>query len=175
MPRARVDTKSEIRQVAAELFAHQGYEKTSLREVAEQLGITKAALYYHFPSKSDLMRGIVEPFIDDIEVLLAEREAEPLDPRRFLADYFDIVLNHRGVFELIIRDAGALVQLNIIEQLLSWRQRVYALLVGADANPAQIARATVAIGGIQDCALSESPAEEFREAALAAARAALDS
>lgn len=59
MPRARGDTRSEIRRVAAELFAAQGFEKTSLREVAERLGITKAALYYHYPSKAELARGIV--------------------------------------------------------------------------------------------------------------------
>ncbi|MEB3366743.1 TetR/AcrR family transcriptional regulator [Saccharopolyspora mangrovi] len=175
MPRARVDTRSEIREIAAELFARRGYDKTSLREVAEQLGITKAALYYHFPSKSDLMRGIVQPFVDDIELLLTEREAEPLNAGRFLADYFEIVLRHRKIFELIVRDAGALAQLDVVEQLLSWRERVYALLVGAQASPAQIAKATVAVGGLQDCAMSEAPTEDFRDAALAAARAALES
>lgn len=173
MPRTRVDTRSEIREVAAELFVRQGFDKTSLREVAEQLGITKAALYYHFPSKADLMRGIVEPFIDDVEALLAEREAGETDPRRFLADYFDVVLRHKGTFMLIVRDAGALAQLDVMGRLLSWRERVYRLLVGPDASPAQLARATVAIGGLQDCALADAPVEEFREAALAAAEAAL--
>ena len=47
MPR---DTRAEILAVATELFTDQGYEKTSLREIAERLDITQAALYYHFPS-----------------------------------------------------------------------------------------------------------------------------
>lgn len=175
MPRTRVDTRSEIREIAAELFARQGYDKTSLREVAERLGITKAALYYHFPSKSDLMLGIVQPFVDDVEVLLAERESQPIDALRFLEDYFEVVLRHRKVFELAVRDAGALAQLGVVEQLVSWRERVYGLLVGPDASPAQVAKATVAVGGLQDCALSDADAEEFRDAALTAARAALES
>ena len=38
------DTRSRLRELALQLFAEQGYEKTSLREIAEQLGVTKAAL-----------------------------------------------------------------------------------------------------------------------------------
>lgn len=41
--------------MALELFNEQGYDKTSLREIAERLGITKAALYYHFESKSEIL------------------------------------------------------------------------------------------------------------------------
>lgn len=173
MPRTRVDTSAEIRAVAAELFARQGFEKTSLREVAERLGITKAALYYHFASKADLMRGIVQPLIDDVEVVLADSRESGAE--RFLADYFDVVLRHRKVFELVIRDVGALAQLDLMEQMLSWRDRTYHMLVGADATPAQIAKATVAIGGLQDCAITEGAVEDFRDAALAAAIAALRS
>ena len=46
--RGRGDTRTRIQQVALELFAEQGYDKTSLREIAGRLDVTKAALYYHF-------------------------------------------------------------------------------------------------------------------------------
>src|ERR1039457_770640 len=51
----RGDTRQRIQAVALELFAEQGYEKTSLREIAERLGVTKAALYYHFKSKEAIV------------------------------------------------------------------------------------------------------------------------
>src|SRR5207249_9245344 len=51
---ARHDTRQRIQTVALELFAEQGYDKTSLREIAERLDVTKAALYYHFKSKEDI-------------------------------------------------------------------------------------------------------------------------
>src|SRR5580692_9256145 len=57
----RRDTRAQAQKVALDLFAEQGYEKTSLREIAERLGVTKAALYYHFKSKED----IVHSFTDD--------------------------------------------------------------------------------------------------------------
>jgi AcrR family transcriptional regulator len=54
------DTRTEILEVAAELFTSRGYDATSLREIAERLGITKAALYYHFRSKHEIMRALAE-------------------------------------------------------------------------------------------------------------------
>src|SRR5256886_10805033 len=57
-PTPRTDTRSRVQKVALELFAEQGYEKTSLREIAERLGVTKAALYYHFKSKEDIVHSL---------------------------------------------------------------------------------------------------------------------
>src|SRR5580704_2197940 len=48
-------TRERILDVALELFIDKGYEKTSLREIAERMGFTKAALYYHFASKGDML------------------------------------------------------------------------------------------------------------------------
>ncbi|HEY7208204.1 MAG TPA: helix-turn-helix domain-containing protein [Gaiellaceae bacterium] len=53
--RPRGSTREAILDVALELFNEQGYDKTSLREIADRLGITKAALYYHFESKGDIL------------------------------------------------------------------------------------------------------------------------
>jgi len=52
---APTDTRGRILEAARRRFADQGYEATSLREIAEDLGVTKAALYYHFPSKVDIL------------------------------------------------------------------------------------------------------------------------
>ena len=53
-------TRQRIQAVALELFTEQGYEKTSLREIAERLGVTKAALYYHFKSKDEIVTSLVD-------------------------------------------------------------------------------------------------------------------
>src|SRR6478735_6198571 len=63
----RSDTRARIIDVALELFAEHGYEKTSLREIADRLGVTKAALYYHFKTKDDIVRGIVEKMAAPID------------------------------------------------------------------------------------------------------------
>jgi AcrR family transcriptional regulator len=53
-------TRERILEVALELFSEAGYDKTSLREVAERVGVTKAALYYHFPSKESVLMALIE-------------------------------------------------------------------------------------------------------------------
>ena len=75
--RTRSDTRARIQEVALELFAEQGYEKTSLREIAERLDVTKAALYYHFKSKEDIVRSLVEDYVGQIDELIAWANAQP--------------------------------------------------------------------------------------------------
>jgi AcrR family transcriptional regulator len=66
----RSDTRERIRAVALELFAEQGYEKTSLREIAERLDVTKAALYYHFNTKEAIVVSLFEDLIAGIEAIV---------------------------------------------------------------------------------------------------------
>ena len=58
MPKRRSDMRERILDVALELFNEQGYDATSLREIAERLDVTKAALYYHFKSKADILLAL---------------------------------------------------------------------------------------------------------------------
>ena len=66
----RRDTRAQVQKVALELFAEQGYEKTSLREIAERLAVTKAALYYHFKSKEDIVHSFTDDYFEAIDGLL---------------------------------------------------------------------------------------------------------
>ncbi|MEV8546066.1 TetR/AcrR family transcriptional regulator [Streptomyces sp. NPDC051572] len=73
----RGDTRQRIQDVALELFAEQGYEKTSLREIAEHLDVTKAALYYHFKTKEEILVGIFEDLTKPIEDLIEWGRGQP--------------------------------------------------------------------------------------------------
>ena len=75
--RRRTDTRSEIQRVALTRFTQDGYDKTSLREIAEDLGVTKAALYYHFRTKEDILESLVTDVGASIEELLAWVQSEP--------------------------------------------------------------------------------------------------
>jgi AcrR family transcriptional regulator len=70
-----VPTRERILAVASELFVEQGYDATSLRQIADRLGFTKAALYYHFQSKEDLLAALLEPADELIRELLQRLEA----------------------------------------------------------------------------------------------------
>ncbi|MFF1924602.1 TetR/AcrR family transcriptional regulator [Streptomyces sp. NPDC058221] len=73
----RGNTRQRIQDVALELFVEQGYEKTSLREISEQLDVTKAALYYHFKTKEDILVSIFEDLNRPVEELIAWGEKQP--------------------------------------------------------------------------------------------------
>jgi len=51
-------TRERILNVALELFTEKGFDGASLREIAERLGVTKAAIYYHFASKDDILMAL---------------------------------------------------------------------------------------------------------------------
>ena len=76
----RGDTRQRIQDVALELFAEQGYEKTSLREIAERLDVTKAALYYHFKTKEEILVSIFEDLSRPIVELIEWGGKQPQSP-----------------------------------------------------------------------------------------------
>src|SRR5262252_3741554 len=88
----RRDTRARVQKVALELFAEQGYEKTSLREIAERLGVTKAALYYHFKSKEDIVHSFTDDYFAELEQVIAWGASQPPTPEtraEILARYTD--------------------------------------------------------------------------------------
>jgi AcrR family transcriptional regulator len=107
----RGDTRARIQQVALELFAEQGYERTSLREIAERLGVTKAALYYHFKSKEDIVRSFTEDYFAQIDALIEWGREQPRTARsvqEIFDRYIGIVMGRGEVFRFLERNQATL-------------------------------------------------------------------
>jgi AcrR family transcriptional regulator len=107
----RTDTRSRVQKVALELFAEQGYEKTSLREVAERLGVTKAALYYHFKSKEDIVHSFTDDYFADLDALLDWAKDQPRsdETRRDILDrYVGLVLAGSAVFHFLEQNRASI-------------------------------------------------------------------
>ncbi|MFC3960934.1 TetR/AcrR family transcriptional regulator [Nocardia jiangsuensis] len=77
MDKRRSDTRERIRTVAMELFGERGYDKTSLREIADRLGVTKAALYYHFRTKEDIVVSLSEDLRRGVDDIVEWARGEP--------------------------------------------------------------------------------------------------
>ncbi|NUT49712.1 MAG: TetR/AcrR family transcriptional regulator [Saccharothrix sp.] len=170
------DTRARVQAVARELFLRQGVGRTSLQDIANRLGITKPALYYHFSSRDELVRSIVQPLVDEGDAFVADLESRPpAGPRPLLEGYFDFHFKHREVVALMVRELVALADLGLVDRVLDWRLRLAALLVGDAPSLADATRATVALGGLADCVLvfADEPVEALRTAAVDAALAAL--
>lgn len=88
----RGDTRQRILDAALELFSEQGYERTALREIAEQLGVTKAALYHHFRSKEELIVSLFEALTGPLDELIDWGRRQPrtlMTKREVLRRYSD--------------------------------------------------------------------------------------
>lgn len=170
------DTKQRIIAAARELFAIRGVQKTSLQDITDQLGITKPAFYYHFSSREELVRSIVQPLVDDGTALLTELAGrDRVEPRDLLASFFDFNYAYRTEMTMMLTELPTLADLGLIEQVIEMRARLAALLFPPKPTLRQATRATVALGGLQDCTVQfpNVPLDELRPAALDAACSAL--
>jgi AcrR family transcriptional regulator len=68
-------TRQQIVDTAQRLFEERGYNSTSLQSIADELGLTKAAVYYHFRAKGDILHAVMKPGIQQLATLLDEAEA----------------------------------------------------------------------------------------------------
>jgi AcrR family transcriptional regulator len=141
--------------VAVELFTEHGYEGTSLREIAERLDVTKAALYYHFKSKEDIVTSLVEDYAQQMDALIAWGREQPETEqtrREILGRYIDIVAEGDQVFRMLHQNQAAL---NALASMKSrgdlFKERVefmIDLLTEPDADLPERVRAAMIIGGI---------------------------
>ena len=148
----RTDTRARVQKVALELFAEQGYEKTSLREIAERLGVTKAALYYHFKSKEDIVHSFTDDYFTEIDTLIDWAKDQPGNDRtrrEILDRYVGIVLGGGEVFRFLEQNRASVQAMEAgKERFARFRGRLDALvdlLAGPDALLRDRVRASTAV------------------------------
>ena len=74
------NTKQEILDAALELFSTQGYEATSISQLAEAVGIRKASLYSHFENKQAILDALIRTTMDEYEQHSIFAKADWEDP-----------------------------------------------------------------------------------------------
>ncbi|MGH9016576.1 MAG: TetR/AcrR family transcriptional regulator [Acidimicrobiales bacterium] len=108
-------TRERILDIALDLFIEKGFDKTSLREIAERLGFSKAALYYHFASKDDILLALHARMHELVRVTLLElgqQDGNPRSWRSLLDRVIDQMLANRTLFILHERNRAAFEELH---------------------------------------------------------------
>ncbi|MFF5919052.1 TetR/AcrR family transcriptional regulator [Streptomyces flavochromogenes] len=124
---ARGNTRQRIQDVALDLFAEQGYEKTSLREIAERLDVTKAALYYHFKTKEDILVGIFEDLTRPMDDLITWAQEQPrtLETRQEVLRRYQVALRAAApLFRFMQENQATVRELSVG---LTFKERMLAL------------------------------------------------
>lgn len=134
--RRKTARPSEITAAALAVFAERGFAAARLEDIAARAGLSKAALYLYFETKTDLFRAVVQerarPNLDAIEVLAAGAEAPLHAVVPAILQRLALALERpelRGVVKMVIGESR-----NFPELAQIWREavvtRALAILAG---------------------------------------------
>ncbi|MCP3757460.1 TetR family transcriptional regulator [Streptomyces sp. TBY4] len=188
------DTRRRILRVSTELFGVHGFHETSLREIAERVGVSKPAVLYHFPGKADILGALVEPVLRDLAAALARAAAAGAsdgpgapdgpgasDRARWAAieGVLDVWLAHRHLLRLnlqYLQDTAQATPGPVFAQLRDALLRANFLVAGANPGFAERVRAAQAVAMLSDPVVlfADAPVPALREAVLDGVRRLLD-
>ncbi|MFI7415653.1 TetR/AcrR family transcriptional regulator [Streptomyces sp. NPDC049627] len=135
--RRRGNTRQRIQDVALELFAEQGYEKTSLREIAERLEVTKAALYYHFKTKEEIIVSLFEDLTQPIEDLIewGRRQPHTLETKQeIVRRYSEVLTDAAPLFRFMQENQATVRELSIGEMFKDRMLGIRDIIIDPDAD-----------------------------------------
>ncbi|MFB6182182.1 MAG: TetR/AcrR family transcriptional regulator, partial [Candidatus Magasanikbacteria bacterium] len=102
------NTKDKILQAGQRKFSQQGYEKTSMRDIADQVGVSKANIYHHFSSKQELLGKIIESAFEtykkEIRQIVSEHQQAEKQLRSAIISYFEYCEENQDLVRLLTRE-----------------------------------------------------------------------
>lgn len=152
----KVGTKQRILQIAAALFARQGYTGTTIADIARELGTTTAALYYHFPSKAAILGDLLARPLVAYTRLLDSLDAGEATPEELVGAIVDITADSWELAGILDRDPAALAMLDerLPRTSKEMTGRTMAALAGPDPDRAALIRASAALAVARSAALT---------------------
>jgi AcrR family transcriptional regulator len=160
-------TRQQILETATRLFTQLGYDATSLQMIADEMGLTKAAVYYYFRAKTDILHAAMLPGMQRLGTLLDQAAA--IRGRRARIEYLvngvtDFLVQNRHYAAMASTDPAAKRD-KLDEQAMAMRRHALTLLFGD--NPTGAERlAFNAVFLLPDCLpdLTDLTDSELREA-----------
>lgn len=146
MPTERTETVARVVDIGLDLVTVRGYGGTALRDVAEAVGFSKAALYHHFPTKAALLAEMLDPLCAAIDEVVEGDARVDLDEDRaqLLAGMLDVVFAHRREAAVLFGDR-AVGKLEPGRRWSSQRRALIRRLSGPRARVMTQIRATSAL------------------------------
>lgn len=130
------DTRTRILTAALDLFVAHGYQRTTLRQIADRLGITKTAVLYHFPAKDRIIAALGEPLVQQLEAAVDRAAGLPLtEARRAVVEgMLDAYFNNRQALLMARHDLAFMAQQPVYHRLLRLVQRAIDIVAGSGAD-----------------------------------------
>src|SRR5262245_36549659 len=109
------DTRQRLIDVAVDLFTRHSFAGTSLQMIADEIGFTKAAIYYHFRTREELLAAVVEPIFEKLSGIIATAEAQRSAAARadhMLRGYAELAVANRALVSVLACDPSVTSLLN---------------------------------------------------------------
>ena len=145
-------TADELRRVALEEFASAGYHATSIQQIADRAGVSKATVLYHFASKEVLLESALAPAIDQLDGILGKARLAALrtggeQRAEFLRHFVDFLLQNRSAASIFVNQATTLADIPIVQRANAEIQLVSGYLEENVGSLDEKVRFGVALGG----------------------------
>jgi AcrR family transcriptional regulator len=154
-PITRSAAQTRILDAALKLIGENGVGGTSLQMIADEIGVTKAAVYHQFKTKEEIVIALTERELGGLEEALEAAEAEQDRPRarQLLLDrVIDLAVARRGVAATLQFDPVIVRLLAEHEPFQRFIQRLYGVLLGDAGDDARVSAAmlsgAIAVGVI---------------------------
>lgn len=144
MSKPESGTRERILQEAARSFITHGYAESPLSTIAREVGITKASLYYHFPSKDSMLLELVSPLLNSVDRLLegTPTHFESFEDRwRFMLEYIALLNAEKRATQLLSTHSWDQDGSGIHERIRYHRDRTVALATPPNASDEDQVRA----------------------------------
>lgn len=170
--RAR-QTREAILAVALKLFSQRGYDATSLHDIAVEMGLTKAAVYYYYKTKVELLHAVCEPVEKTMSAVIDT--AAQLKTRRQKIDamatgFADVMVGQRDVMRVVANDPVMNGEMKVtrVDELFD---RAVRVLYGDAPTPDQVL-SVHAVAGLGDAiaALPDLSDDEVRAVLIRAVK-----
>ena len=149
------DTRQRLLDVAMELVSRHGFAGTSLQMIADELGFTKAAIYYHFRTRDQLLITLMEPILHQIRQVVETAEAQRT-PRMqmdaMVQGFARLVARNRSLAAVMVFDPGVHA---VLQSQPDWGDliaRKLALLMQLDSGVTGVIKATALLTGLAGAA-----------------------
>jgi AcrR family transcriptional regulator len=149
--------QDRIARLALDRFRVDGFVGTSIADLAGALGVSKAAIYYHYRSKDTLLHRLIDPLLDAIDACIHDHTTPAPTPRQLLGAYLTVLLDHREVVPLVATDVAVLNHPSIGPRLRAQNHQLQSLLTAPNTSVSARLRAEAALGAIWRPLIAEPP------------------
>ncbi len=155
-----VTTRSRMLEMALELFLQHSFAGTSLQMIADELGLTKAAIYYHFRTREQLLIALMEPILRDMATVVGAAERKRGARARaeaMVEGYADIVTRYRALAAVTTFDPSVRTVLRNQPEWTDLIDRQIALFSATASPEAGAVNAAVIMTGLAGAASTARP------------------